>query len=389
MKIIQDQKLAVVGAGPGGLTLARLLQMRGADVTVYERDTGRAARHQGATLDLHDDSGLKALRAAGLMDAFHANYRPGADRLVIMDQHAQVILEEFSSANLDVARPEIDRGPLRDLLIDSLAAGTVIWGSQLTSLVRANGQVRLQFSDGTSTSADLVVAADGANSKVRPYLTPIRPLYSGVTVVEGMVDDSATATPELHRLLNQGKICALGDGKSLFVISKGNGSLSFYTGHRAAEAWARTCGIDFTSRSRVLHWFKGEFSGWSEQWDALFENAQPCFVPRPQYYFPLDQTWEAKPDLTLLGDAAHVMPPYAGEGVNMAMLDALELAENLLDGAFSDTRSAIADYEGKMRARTSEVTRVTLEQTESFHALSALADITRFFAAHARQNSPV
>jgi 2-polyprenyl-6-methoxyphenol hydroxylase-like FAD-dependent oxidoreductase len=94
MNNIQDKKIAIVGGGPGGLTLARLLQMNGADVNVYERDEHANARPKGATLDLHDESGLRALREAGLMDEFNANYRPGADLMHLMDMHGNSILEE-------------------------------------------------------------------------------------------------------------------------------------------------------------------------------------------------------------------------------------------------------------------------------------------------------
>ena len=90
MSVITNKTIAIVGGGPGGLTLARILQMRGADVNVYERDAHKDARPKGATLDLHEESGLAALKEAGLMDAFKANYRPGADAICIMDKHARV-----------------------------------------------------------------------------------------------------------------------------------------------------------------------------------------------------------------------------------------------------------------------------------------------------------
>src|ERR1700744_43290 len=127
MNVISNKKIAIVGGGPGGLTLARLLQMNGADVTVYERDINRDVRVQGATLDLHQESGLKALKEAGLMEAFKANYRPGADKMTVTDKHANVLHEDDFEYGLDneFARPEIDSGPLRDILIDSLQTGTI------------------------------------------------------------------------------------------------------------------------------------------------------------------------------------------------------------------------------------------------------------------------
>src|SRR5882757_4571629 len=117
MNTIKDKKIAIVGGGPGGLTLARLLQMKGVEVKVYERDINKDARMQGATLDLHEESGLAALLEAGLMPAFKANYRPGAERLSIMDNHAHVVFREEPAIGEDISRPEIDRGPLQQILL--------------------------------------------------------------------------------------------------------------------------------------------------------------------------------------------------------------------------------------------------------------------------------
>jgi 2-polyprenyl-6-methoxyphenol hydroxylase-like FAD-dependent oxidoreductase len=374
------RKIAIVGAGPGGLTLARLLQMNGADVVVYERDSGQASRAQGATLDLHDDAGLRALREAGLIDAFKANYRPGADKLIVVDEAGEIVLDNFVSGDHGPERPEIDRGPLRDILINSLTPGTIMWNRRFVSLESVDGSIRVSFSNGEIAFADIVIAADGANSQIRPYVTPIRPIYSGITIVEGNVYRSAEATPEIHKLLDDGKICALGDSKSLFVVSKGDGSLAFYTGHKTDECWFRDSQIDFSNKTEVLAWFREEFSDWSGLWDALFEKAEPNITPRPQYYFPLDQTWEASPNITMIGDAAHVMPPYAGEGVNVAMLDALELAQCLLDDDFPDAHSAIVSYESNMRKRASASTQMTLDQTFAFHSPVALPHLIEFFA---------
>ena len=111
-KLIKDKNIAIVGGGPGGLTLARILQMNGADVTVYERDANSEARAKGATLDLHEESGLRALREAGLIDKFWANYRPGVDKLRITDKHAHIIFDDDADGRDGSSRPEIDRGPL-------------------------------------------------------------------------------------------------------------------------------------------------------------------------------------------------------------------------------------------------------------------------------------
>ncbi|MDJ1503016.1 NAD(P)/FAD-dependent oxidoreductase [Xanthocytophaga agilis] len=369
--LIENKKIAIVGGGPGGLTLARLLQKKGADVKVYERDLNKEARVQGATLDLHEESGLKALEKAGLMDAFQANYRPGADKVRIIDKHAVILADQHSLTDHNESRPEIDRGPLRKILLESLQPDTVVWDSHFASMTPEESGWKLMFHNGVSAYADIVIAADGANSKIRPVITSIKPFYSGITIVEGYVYDSETAAPGVHELLKGGKIFAFGDDKTLIVSSKGDGSLAFYTGCKTDEFWIRESGIDFKDKAQVLAWFKQEFAGWDSVWEELFVNAS-VFIPRPQYCMPLDQSWEALSNLTMLGDAAHLMPPYAGEGVNMAMLDALELSECLTSEKFPDLQAAIAQYEKQMCTRASEAAQMTLDSTAMLHSPEAI-----------------
>lgn len=385
MKNLIYKKIAIVGGGPGGLTLARLLQIKGADVKVYERDLNKDVRVQGATLDLHEDSGLEALRQAGLIEAFKENYRPNADRIRIVDSSADIVFDEHTDEALkgefgDIAfRPEIDRGPLRKMLLESLQTGTIVWDSHLTTLTQTNNEWQLSFKNGTIATADVVIAADGANSKIRPLITSIKPFFTGYTIVEGAVYNSAVAAPHMHKLLNNGKVFAFGNSKSLIVSSKGDGSLVFYTGWKTDEDWVAKSGINFSDKAQVTEWFKKEFAEWDHSWLELFEKAESVFIPRPQYCMPLDQTWEALPNLTMLGDAAHLMPPYAGEGVNMAMQDALELSIALTSDEFADVHAAIAHYENKMRARASEVGRITLEQTDMLHSPEAIAHMQGIF----------
>ena len=377
VSIIKDKKIAIVGGGPGGLTLARLLQMHGADVTVYERDANRHARAQGATLDLHDESGLRAIREAGLWDEFMANYRPGADRLRIMDKAANTIFEDDINGGEDRQRPEIDRGPLQKVLLDSLLPDTVLWDSHFVAMEKQNAGWVLEFKNGISVYADIVIAADGANSKIRPYVTPIKPFYAGLTAIEGVVYDSAKNSPKIHALLNDGKIFAMGDSKSLIVSSKGDGSLVFYPGCKKEENWLRDCGIDFTDKEQALAWFKQEYQGWDDVWQELFENTSTGLTPRKIFSMPTDQTWEAQPNLTLLGDAAHLMPPYAGEGVNMAMLDAVELSECLSSNEYESIHSAIAAYEMQMCKRASATTQESLDSTAMLHSPEAIAFLSQ------------
>jgi len=375
----KNKRIAIIGGGPGGLTLARLLQLKGADVKVYERDFDQENRIQGATLDLHQESGLEALRRAGLMTEFYANFRPGAGKMRIMDKDAVIKMDWDEPGDLVDDRPEIDRGPLRNILLESLHADTVVWDSQYLAMVQQENQWHLQFKNGSSAIADIVIAADGAKSKIRPLLSAIAPVYSGITIVEGNVYHAAQNAPALQKLLDGGKIFAFGEGKSLILSAKGDGSLSFYTGCRVEESWVVDSGIDFSDQSQVFEWFKKEFGSWDLIWQELFQGEEVSFVPRPQYYFPLDQRWETQSNLTIIGDAAHVMPPYAGEGVNMAMQDAMELSECLSNEQFPTIAAAIAQYEKQMLSRAAAVTKMTLDSTEMLHSDDAAERLIQMF----------
>jgi len=363
--LLKDKQVAIIGGGPGGLTLARLLQLKGANVKVYERDKNRDVRVQGATLDLHFESGLRAIEAAGLLDAFKANYRPDNDRYRIVDKHATIFYDDHTKESTgdfgdEWFRPEIDRGPLRDILLDSLQADTVVWDSHIVSLKSLGNAWEIIFENGNTAIADIVIGADGANSKIRPIVTPIKSFYSGITFLTGNIFDSEKNAPTLHRLLKGGKISAMGDSKTVFLSAKGDGSLDFYIGWKADIDWAKESGIDLKNSNQVLEWFKKEYADWDSIWLELFEHEQTHFIPRALYSMPLDQHWETQSNITLLGDAAHLLPPN-GEGVNAAMLDALYLSENLTDGKFTDLKSAMADYEKHVFERFAEEGKVTAD----------------------------
>lgn len=384
--LLQNTSVAIIGGGPGGLTLARLLQQNAIDITVYERDLDKNARVQGSPLDLHQDSGLAALREAGLMEEFRKNYMPGADRTKIMNEKADVLFRDHHSGeeeNFDHKhfRPEIDRGVLRKILLASLEPETIVWNSHFLSMEPQETGWLLHFKDRPPVYAGLVIGADGANSKIRSYLTDIRPFYTGITMLEGNIPDAAQSAPQINGLLGGGKIMAFGDNRNILIGQKGNGEIGFYASFRAPEDWKTATAMTNPDHAHVLEWFRTAYPGWSSIWEELFTSAALPFIPRPVYCMPLDQHWEAQPNLTMLGDAAHVMPPFAGEGVNMAMLDALELSRALLSGKHPDLLQAVSSYEKEMCQRASAIAAVSLENGEKMHDRDALQAMVKMFTS--------
>jgi 2-polyprenyl-6-methoxyphenol hydroxylase-like FAD-dependent oxidoreductase len=376
MSAIERKNIAIVGGGPGGLTLARLLQQGGAQVTVYERDQSRSARVQGSALDLHEDSGLAALEAAGLVNAFWANHRPDLNRLRLTDASGRILHDHPRTISGAGKRPEIERGPLRDLLLDSLQPATMQWDCKLESAEMQGGQVLLRLAGGKTALADIAIGSDGANSRLRELVTPIRPEYVGVSLVEGLVNEAKQTIPELWDLLDGSALIALGGERTIGMGTKPDGSILFYAGLKTQDDRARQTLEEASSPDQRVTWFHAHFEGWSELWEPLFREAV-SMVWRPLLVCPPDQHWKSKPNVTLIGDAAHVMPPYAGEGVNMAMLDALVLSKLLLSEESST--SAIAMYESEMLARMQQMTADTMVNTEMFYAPDASDRVVALF----------
>lgn len=383
--LLENKQIAIIGGGPGGLTLARLLQLKNVGVKVYERDFGKSARVQGSPLDLHENSGLAAIRKAGLLGEFKKNYMSGADKTTITNEKAEVVFSDHEiikeeDFGHEYFRPEIDRGVLRKILLDSLKPENIIWDSHFLSMEKQNDGWLLHFKNGTTAYADLVIGADGANSKIRSYITDIQALYSGITMLEGNIYDAVNLVPEITKLLRGGKLMAFGDEKNILMGQKADGVIGFYASFRAEENWVLKSGLDFSDTSQVLDWFKKHYAEWSEIWNQLFENTTTPFISRPINYMPLDQSWETLSNVTVIGDAAHLMPPFAGEGVNMAMLDALELSESLTDRNSTTLHDSLLIYETSMRKRAFQITKESLDNGEIMHHVDALSTMSSFFS---------
>jgi 2-polyprenyl-6-methoxyphenol hydroxylase-like FAD-dependent oxidoreductase len=364
--------IAIVGAGLGGLALARVLHVHGIDSVVHEREQSRDARDQGGMLDIH--SGQRALREAGLIDEFYAIARREGQDMSLLEPDGTLLLQHDTPDDAPLARPEVDRADLRDLLLDSLPDGTVRWGHAFTSA--DNG--RLHFADGSSAAYDLLVGADGAQSRVRALLTDARPVHIGQNAVELGIPDIDRTHPDLAAMVGRGSYWVLGDGMSLAAQRNGDGrvriGLSFYN---TAENWFATSGIPFddpvAARARLIELL----SGWDPRFIALIEACDDLVVPRAITTLPIGLTWPSTPGVTLVGDAAHLMPPV-GEGANMALLDGALLGLALAAHP-GDFPAAVTEYEQEMFERTSAAARMSSDIQEMLTAPDAARRMLAFF----------
>ncbi|MFI7121076.1 FAD-dependent oxidoreductase [Amycolatopsis sp. NPDC049868] len=337
--------ISIIGAGPGGLTCARILQQHGVPVTVYDRDPHPGARNQGGTLDLHADDGQVALREAGLLDEFFALARPEGQEMRKLDPAGR-LLEHHVPAEGELFKPEIDRGQLRGLLLDSLKPDTVHWGRTLD---RVEAPGRLRFTDGGTVETDLVIGADGAWSRVRPALSAAVPEYTGITFLEAWFDDVRNAHPELAELVGQGSAMAADGERCLFAQRNSGDHIRVYIIQRMPADW-----VDGGGTSEIRARLLDAFSGWSPSLLRMITDNDGPYVDRPLFVLPVPHAWEHRPWGTLLGDAAHLMPPL-GVGVNLAMLDACELALALAGSA--TVGEAVRVYEATMLPRSADCAR--------------------------------
>ncbi|MFD4998521.1 FAD-dependent oxidoreductase [Streptomyces buecherae] len=359
-------RISVIGAGPGGLTCARVLQRHGLAVTVYERDPGPTARDQGGTLDLRADDGQRALRAAGLLDSFLALARPEGQEMRQLDPSGAVLFHAVPEAG-ELLKPEIDRGQLRDLLLDSLKPGTVRWGAALDAVDGpADGPRHLRFADGTSVETDLVIGADGAFSRVRPAVSPAVPAYTGVSFLEAWFSDVERRHPDIAALVGAGSAAAADGDRGLFAQRNGGDRIRVYLIQRAPVDWIAAGGLAADDTAGIRALLLDAYADWSPRMRQLITDNDGPYVDRPILALPVPHTWRHCPTVTLLGDAAHLMPPL-GVGVNLALLDASELALALARA--TTVAEAVRAYEETMVPRSVETARALEGGAE--HLLSA------------------
>jgi 2-polyprenyl-6-methoxyphenol hydroxylase-like FAD-dependent oxidoreductase len=371
-----QKDIAIIGAGLGGLMLARVLHVNGIRATVYETEATAGARTQGGLLDIHEHNGQRALRDAALLDEFVGLVRPGEDAKRIADKDGNILFDQ--PGDHTSTRPEVDRGELREMLIASVPAETIRWGYKATSITTGKSRYAVTFADGATIEADVVVGADGAWSKVRPLLSDTKPAYSGTCFIEiALLDGDARCRYKASLdAIGTGTLMAVAPGKGIIMHRYANGSARGYAALSCPEEWIRS--IDFGNPQSGLAQVARQFEGWAGHLTVFITASQVEPLLRPIYALPIGYRWRRTPGLTLLGDAAHLMSPFAGEGANLALYDGAELAKAIIRYP-ADTEAALAAYEHDLFPRSTEVAEASAQNLARFFGHDAPWSVVEMF----------
>jgi 2-polyprenyl-6-methoxyphenol hydroxylase-like FAD-dependent oxidoreductase len=370
--------VTIIGAGLGGLTLARVLHLHGIRATVFDAEPAASARTQGGQLDLHEHNGQLALHIAGLDAEYRSILNRGGAAQRVSDRHAVILAEVADDGGME--KPEALRGDIRRILLESLPEGAVRWAKRLVaaSPMGQAGRHELTFADGTRVTADVLVGADGTWSKVRPLVSTERPTYSGMSYVDTSLHDVDSRHPSAAAAVGLGALYALEPGKGFLAHREAGNIIHTYAIVPRPLDWFAD--IDFAdahdSRARIA----AEFAGWAPELTELVADSDTLPVLRSIHQLPDDHRWQRIPGVTLIGDAAHVTVP-GGEGANTAMLDGAELALAIAAHP-NEIETAFEQFESVMFTRSAAEAIAAHQTVELIFGADAPLALARLFNGH-------
>ena len=353
--------VAVVGGGIGGLFVANALVARGVQVSLYEQ--APALGEIGAGVFLTPNS-VRHLERVGLGPAVEKwGVRVGTNSRYFRHDGTPIAPVQVTDSSGWNATFGMHRADLVAMLADALPAGIVHTGCRCTAFAQDGDKAKVSFSNGRTAEADVVVAADGIHSELRPFVfPPSRPVFSGSVAYRGVL-----AHEQIPDWPTDAWLMWLGTAKHFLTFPVRARQLINYVGFVPAdeemkESWSAPGDPEVLRR---------EFAGWDPRIEQLLRQVKTVFRWALYDREPLP-TW-TKGRLTLLGDAAHPMLPHLGQGANQSIEDGMALATILERADRATASAALLAYERLRRERVAQVQRGARENGLRYD--SAYADL--------------
>lgn len=402
MTSCKQPQIAIIGAGPAGLTLGVLLHKQGIQSTIFElrsKPTEEEFAQTSGSLDLHEDTGLAAIKACGLQDEFVTLAGECAEAFVVSDKEGNILHRHDG----DGQRPEISRHALVKMLLNKLPSNYICWEHKLLAASPSQEQGRhdLDFGDNGIRTFDLVIGADGAWSRVRPLVTATKPSYSGVHFITLTIPNLDSRFPHLGELVGPGTFSAPGEHNIVMCQRGTKGSARIYLSIRTDEEnFSSLSGLDTASPAEAKHMLLGTpadnmkwkfFDSFGPKLQELItrglENVSGPLDIKPLYMLPVGKlAWQFRAGVSLIGDAAHLMTPFAGEGVNLAMRDALDLSIAIKEAWNEDCHAfglalegPLSRFEADMFDRSEITAEETWKNLQLFTSENAAQDCVAMF----------
>src|SRR5450432_3928430 len=343
LTMISRPHVAIVGGGIGGLFAANALAAQGIRVSVYEQ--APAIGEIGAGVFLTPNS-VRQLQRVGLEPAVEKwGARVGADSRYFRHDGAPIAPVQVTDSSGWNATFGMHRADLVELLASALPSGTVHAGHRCSGFTQDGHKARVAFANGASIEADVVIAADGIHSELRPYVFPAStPVFSGSVAYRGLVAHERVPDWPVDRWQMW-----LGTGRHFLTFPVRSGKLINYVGfvptdEEMKESWSAP------GDPEVL---RSAFAGWDPRIGELLSEVQMTFRWALYDREPLP-VW-TKGRLTLLGDAAHPMLPHLGQGANQSIEDGMALATILAQADNTAVPASLLAYEQLRRERVAQI----------------------------------